>query len=60
MKQGDIVNVYEDPITMQKLEGKAKLVCKICEVGQSKGFERWEVRFEGEVETYSRIIKEED
>lgn len=55
MKVGDIVNVYEDPITEKKLEGKATLISRI--VGSNNStYERWYVRFEGEHELYERSI----
>lgn len=45
LTKGDRVRVYEDPATEMKLEGIAKLICK---VGQDLGsYERWKVRFEG-------------
>ena len=46
MKVGEIVMIYEDPITRQKPEGKAVLLRKIADMGDS--LERWAVRFEGD------------
>ncbi len=46
MKVGDIVTVYEDPITRMKPEGKARLVEKIRGVRLwFTPLERWKVRF---------------
>jgi hypothetical protein len=52
MKKGDIIDVYEDPITQNKLEGRAVLVNQIkVERWSDAQLERWDVRFEGEQET---------
>ena len=60
MKAGDIVSVYEDPITQTRLEGRAVLVNKVRDemenIGGHYRIERWDVRFEGEDETYEREI----
>jgi hypothetical protein len=53
MKPGDTVTIYKDPITKTKPEGRATLVRFIAEV---HGGEMWEVRFEGEAETYTRLV----
>lgn len=42
MNKKDIIMIYEDPITKQKPEGKAKLL-KLTKAGTST--ERWKVRF---------------
>ena len=44
MKKGDVVMIYEDPVTCKVLEGKAKLVKDISYTYRT-GFERWEVNF---------------
>ena len=56
MDKGDIVTIYEDPITCQKPEGDAILVTKIDENANS---ETWKVHFRGdEIGTnYERTIK---
>lgn len=53
MKPKQIVDVYEDPMTCLKLEGKAELIKKVSE---DEYFEKWEVRFEGceEEDVYER------
>jgi hypothetical protein len=43
MKRGDVVTIYQDPITKQKPEGKAKLVKQISTA--EGGLERWTVQF---------------
>lgn len=54
---GDIVDIYEDPITEEKLEGKAKLISRdIKAVGD--GLEYWSVQFlEGYEDITQRFIK---
>ena len=42
MKQGDIMVIYDDPITKQKPEGKAKLLKKI---KSDFNQEYWKVEF---------------
>jgi hypothetical protein len=54
MKQGETVTIYEDPITCQKSEGKAKLVRRIMVDGD---LEYWEVESLGE--HFRRWIKKE-
>lgn len=44
LKEGDIVNVYEDPLSQTKFEGKAKLIKKILPSNQMNT-ERWKVNF---------------
>ena len=57
MIKGDIVMIYQDPITQLKPEGKARLVCKIMD--WEDGIERWRVHFleDGPDETFERNIK---
>jgi hypothetical protein len=56
MKKGDVVEIFEDVFTQEKLEGKAKLIKFVisdpeCEV--------WEVEFLNELgPRYIRTIKE--
>ena len=40
----NIVTIFEDPITMKKEEGKARLIRLVSE-DDGDGLERWEVRF---------------
>ena len=59
MKEGDIVNVYEDPRTQEQLEGEACLIHKLGDYGRYDGcmVERWEVEFREEPgETFERLI----
>ena len=53
MKKGQFVNVYEDPVTETKLEGKAKLIRKYTDY---TGGEQWLVKFE-DGSMVSRFIK---
>lgn len=43
LKKGDIVTIYEDPITCRVVEGTAKLIRK--EVSIGNGLEMWSVKF---------------
>jgi len=49
MKTGDIVEIYQDPITKHLPEGKARLVQKqvATPTEQELGFEVWAVKFLG-------------
>ena len=42
-KKGDIITIYEDPITCHKIEGKAKLMHKM--PLKDDFLEMWQVRF---------------
>jgi len=56
IRAGQIVTIYEDPITCTKPEGKAELVTK--EDTYNDGLESWLVRFLDEpTEIRSRLIK---
>ena len=54
---GDIVDIYEDPITEKKLEGRARLISRdIKAVGD--GLECWSVQFLADYENITqRFIK---
>lgn len=43
MKKGDILEIFEDPITKIKSEGNAKLVKRLENFDQD--MERWQVKF---------------
>lgn len=43
MKPGDIVMIYEDPITQQKEEGRAKLIKQLFDSGDGQPY--WLVEF---------------
>ena len=47
MKRGDVVTIYEDPITRKKVEGKARLV-RLLSALPDDNLERWEVHFTGD------------
>lgn len=56
MKKGQVVTIYEDPITQTKVEGQARLLRKECDLGD--GLEYWAVKFLGyEDITLHRTIK---
>lgn len=60
MRPGDIVTIYQDPITETKPEGKAKLVRRLSPaiVGSILGTERWNVEFVTERgQVYEREIR---
>jgi len=60
MKKGDIVEIYEHPLSKIKPEGKARLVRKIqtCTDGiNPNGMEIWRVRFLDDGCYCSRAIK---
>lgn len=54
MKRGDIVIIYQDPITELKPEGRVKLVEFI---KANNGLELWRVRFLSDNFTANRFIK---
>jgi hypothetical protein len=60
MEKGDIVEIYEDPYTRKRLEGKAKLI-KLLSSDVSMGEEYWTIQFlnEDEGNTHNRWIKTE-
>ena len=57
MKPGDKIEIYEDPITQNRLEGIATLIKK---VASQPNLETWVVRFRGERETFIRQIRREE
>jgi len=58
MKKGDIVTIYQDPLTQEKFEGKAVLLEFLKDDYQ---MERWEVHFleDSLDERYERWVKKE-
>lgn len=56
MKSGDLVKIYQKPITKEDYEGEARLVKRI--PFNLPGFERWEVHFVNDMpgQTYERNI----
>jgi len=55
MKRGDIIQVYEQPLTQTKPEGEAKLVSFIQKL--NTGVELWRVKFIEDGQIVSRAIK---
>lgn len=45
MERGDVVTVYEDPITKKKEEGEAKLIERLGDTEYNAGNELWIVKF---------------
>ena len=58
LRKGQVVKIYEDPVTMKKLEGAARLVKFISMAGL--GIEMWQVRFTEDGYEATRLIKQED
>lgn len=59
MKRNQIVMIYEDPITRQKREGKAKLL-RLVRADVGDGLELWEVRFVDDGYTTTRLTNRRD
>jgi hypothetical protein len=55
LTKGQVVMIYEDPVTELKPEGKARLIVREG-VGRN-GLETWKVRFIDDGFTANRIIK---
>jgi hypothetical protein len=56
LKKGDIVEVYEDPITREKLEGKARL--HEFHFTTNDGLEYWEIEFLNEPgQCFQRLLQ---
>jgi len=55
MKKGDVVKIYEQPLTKTKLEGKAKLLSFIRL--SNVGVELWRVKFISDGAIVNRAIK---
>lgn len=59
MKPGDVVTIYQDPITRTKPEGKAVLLEMLSDnmgIYEGKTLQYWKVSFQGETEIYQRSI----
>lgn len=58
MKKGELINVYSDPITRERLEGQAKLIKKIQDLAD--GYESWTLEFTDEPgNKYTRLVHSE-
>ena len=62
IKGGDVVEIYEDPVTRKRLEGKAIAIyihCKDTGVALDWHFEDWQVQFvgDGPDDKYRRRIR---
>ena len=56
MKPGDIVTIYQDPITQEKVDGKARLLQRIDYLDAT--LEQWQVKFLDDGMQTVRLIKE--
>ena len=54
LKPGDIVTIFQDPITQKKIEGKAELISIICRYPDNQ--EYWDIDFKDGGDTTQRII----
>ncbi len=54
MEKGQIVTIYEDPVTQTKIEGEAKLLGKIAE---NTNLEDWKVEFLDDGYRTERVIR---
>ena len=52
-QQGDVVTIYQDPITCRKVEGNAQLC--LC-LDADPEIERWLVKFHGDIDKVQRFI----
>lgn len=57
IKAGQIVQVFQKPLTSEEFEGNAKLIRKAAITETFEGFEYWYVRFINEKGEYVRLIK---
>jgi len=59
MKVGDIVTIYEDPITCEHPEGKAKLISFVKnDIRHEDELSLWYVQFPDDLTEYQRWIKQ--
>lgn len=57
MKRGDLVTIYEDPLTEKRSEGEAYLVSNLARARvDGLTVERWMVRFVGYTEEVEREV----
>lgn len=52
---GEKIDIYCDPLTRTKLEGRATLI-QMTYRDDVDGLNRWLVRFDGDTETYERTV----
>lgn len=57
MKKGDIVSIYERPLSETKYEGEAKLISFIQVLNEHLRLELWRVKFIGDGMIVNRAIK---
>ena len=59
MVKGSVVEIYRDPLTKERFEGRAELIYlqeSNCGMYEGRPLQRWLVRFEGELRQYSRAV----
>jgi hypothetical protein len=56
MEQGQVVTIFEDPVTKKKPEGEAVLLELMWKDRFPPYMERWKVSFTGEDDVYERNI----
>jgi hypothetical protein len=56
LEKGDLVTVYDKPITDGNVEGVAKLIRHIPNMDDPEVGEYWMVRFTNETKTYPRFV----
>lgn len=60
LKEGDVVKIYEDPITRKKLEGEAKLIdlqSRETDIHLDYYLEDWNISFPNKDGVYLRKIR---
>jgi len=57
MKKGDVVIIYEDPVTETKPEGEAKLIKKLAFSSVIPTKEYWTVKFVSDGAVVDRFIR---
>lgn len=57
---GDLVIVHKDPPFCKEIEGLARLVSRVENYPVFPGFERWQVRFQGDWRVVDRWVKRQD
>jgi len=56
LHRGDLVEVYQYPLTDENPEGIARLVRPLADVDPATGVQNWAVKFPGEDEEYHRFV----
>ena len=59
MKKGDVVMIYQDPLTQEKEEGQARLIRCVGDQNDGCCTEYWQVKFLGDGYVVHRMVKRE-